>query len=55
MNTVCFMCDSSDYIIYTNTTFVCKKCRVIINNCCEICGKKCNNKCLEIFNKSLTL
>ena len=53
-NSYCFLCYSSDNIIYTNTLFICKKCNMPIKKC-DICGFYCDDKCLELFNKCLTI
>ncbi len=50
----CYSCYSSDNITYFQFTFMCKKCKIILKKC-DICNMYCNNKCLEIFDKALTL
>jgi len=55
MNRVCYICDTSNYIIYTQTTFICKKCNIIIDKKCNICGMNCNDKCLKYFENILKL
>lgn len=51
---VCYSCYSKDHVIYSQLTFMCSKCKIVLKRC-EICGFYCNDKCLEIFNKSLRL
>lgn len=55
MNTICYICENADNVIYTQTTFICKKCNIILRNKCDICGYKCNNRCLDIFKNTLKL
>ncbi len=53
----CFLCYSADNIIYTQTMFICKKCNMPVKKCiiCDICGYYCDNKCLEMFDKCMTI
>lgn len=53
-NSYCFLCYSADNIIYTNTVFICKKCNTVIKKC-DICNLYCGNKCLDLFDKCLTI
>ncbi len=46
----CFLCYSADNILYTKTPFICKKCII-----CDICGLSCNDKCVALFAKCLTI
>lgn len=50
----CFLCYSADNIIYTNTVFVCKKCNIVIKKC-DICDLYCGDKCLDLFDKCISL
>ena len=50
----CFLCYSADNIIYTNTLFVCKNCNIVIKKC-DICDQYCGDKCLDFFDKCMTL
>ncbi len=50
----CFLCYSADNIIYTNTIFVCKKCNTVVKKC-DICDLYCGDKCLDLFDKCLTI
>lgn len=46
----CFLCYSSDNIVYTMPIFICKKCKK-----CDICGLPCNDKCIELFATCLSI
>ena len=46
----CFLCYSADNILYTKNPFICKKCII-----CDICGLTCNDKCVALFAKCLTI
>ena len=50
----CFLCYSVDNIIYTQTMFICMKCNMPIKKC-NICGFYCDDKCLELFDKCMTI
>ncbi len=50
----CFLCYSADNIIYTKTTFVCKKCNRVVSKC-DICGYYCGDKCLDMFDKYMSI
>lgn len=49
----CFLCYSMDNILYTKNPFICKKCNQTKK--CDICGLSCNDQCLALFAKCLTI
>lgn len=51
---VCYSCYSKDHIIYSHMTFICSKCKIVLKRC-DTCGLYCNDTCLQIFDKALTL
>lgn len=54
VSSYCFLCYSADNIIYTKTTFVCKKCNRVVSKC-DICGYYCGDKCLDMFDKCMSI
>ena len=53
-NSYCFLCYSADNIIYTRTLFICKKCNIPIKKC-DICDFYCDDKCLDLFDKCISI
>ena len=50
----CCYCYSDKYITYSYQNFICKNCNKILSKC-DICNLYCNNTCLSLFDKILTL